>query len=96
MCCLFATLVLLGPRAAILVWWLLDQVRWAAAFDTFIWPFLGFLFLPFTTLMYVVVFPGGVTGFDWVWLGLAFLIDLGSWGGGAYGNRNQIQSVYPS
>jgi len=90
MCCLFTTLVMLGPRAAIVVWWLLDPVRWGAAFDTFLWPFLGFLAFPFTTLMYVVVAPGGVEGFDIVWIGLAFLLDLMSWGGGAYGNRGRV------
>ena len=94
MCCLFATLVLLGPRAAILVWWLLDQVRWAAAFDTFIWPFLGFLFLPWTTIMYVLVFPGGITGFDWVWLAIGVVMDIASWSGGAYGNRDRMRSSY--
>jgi hypothetical protein len=41
MCCAIVVLFALGPRAAILVWWLFDQLRWAAAFDTFIWPFLG-------------------------------------------------------
>lgn len=60
------------------------------AFDTFIWPLLGALFLPGTTLMYLVVFAGGVTGFDWIWLGLGVLADIGSYGGGAYGNRDRI------
>jgi hypothetical protein len=94
MCCLFTTLVMLGPRAAILVWWLLQPVRWNAAFDTFVWPFLGFLFFPFTTLMYVLVYPGGVDGFDWIWLGIAFAFDVFSWTGGAYGNRRQIRGAY--
>ena len=90
MCCLFTTLVLFGPRLGILVWWLIQPVRWNAAFETFLWPFLGFLFLPWTTLMYVLIFPGGVTGFDWIWLGLGLLADITSYTGGAYGNRNQI------
>ena len=90
MCCLFTTLVLFGPRLGILVWWLIQPARWNAAFETFLWPFLGFLFLPWTTLMYVVIFPGGVTGFDWIWLGLGLLADITSYTGGAYGNRSQI------
>ena len=94
MCCVFALLVIAGPRAAILVWWLLDQVRWNLAFDTFLWPFLGFLLLPWTTLMYVLVFPGGVDGFDWVWLGLGLAADILSYGGGAFGNRDRVQSFY--
>ena len=84
MFCLFLVLLFLGPRAGILVWWLVDQVRWSATFDTFIWPLLGFLFLPWTTLMYVVVAPMGITGFDWLWLGLAFLADIATLAGGAY------------
>jgi hypothetical protein len=33
--------------------------------------------------MYVLVAPGGVSGIDWLWLGIAVLVDLGSIGGGA-------------
>lgn len=90
MCCFFTVLLFLGPRAAILVWWLVDQLRWQATFTTFIWPLLGFLFLPWTTLAYVFVAPGGVYGFDWLWLGIALLADLSTYGGGGYGNRNRI------
>ena len=64
MCCLVTTLALLGPRAGIVVWWLLQPGRWSVTFDSFLWPLLGFVFLPWTTLMYVVVAPGGVTGFS--------------------------------
>jgi hypothetical protein len=93
MCCVIAALFALGPRAAILIWWLVDQLRWNAAFDTFLWPFLGFLFLPWTTLMWVVVFPGGVEGFDYVWLGFAVALDLFAWFGGGYTNRERIRAV---
>lgn len=90
MCCLFTTLVLIGPRAAILVWWLMNPVRWNLAFSSFLWTLLGFLFVPWTTLAYVLVFPGGVNGFDWIWLGLGLLADLGSYSGGAYSNRGRL------
>ena len=89
MCCLFATLVFFGPRLGFLVWWLLQPVRINATFNTFIWPLLGLIFLPWTTLMYVIVYPGGIIGFDWVWIGLAVLADIVSYGGGAY-NRKQV------
>jgi hypothetical protein len=90
MCCFFTTLVLLGPRAAILIWWLIYPVRWQLAFDTWIWPLLGFIFVPWTTLMYVLVAPGGVIGFDWVWIALAVVADIGMYAGGGYGNRDRI------
>lgn len=90
MCCIFTTLMFLGPRAGILVWWLFDQSRWEAAFNSFMWPLLGFMFLPWTTLMYALVGANGVGGFDWIWLGLGLLSDLSMYGGGGYGNRGQL------
>lgn len=93
MCCFFTVLVFIGPRAAILVWWLIDQVRWEAAFDNFIWPFLGFIFAPWTVLGYVTVFPGGVTGFDWVIMALVILIDVFSYVGGGWGNRGRLSTA---
>lgn len=93
--CLFFILLLLGPRAAILFWWLVQPGRWDTAFDTFVWPFLGFVFLPWTTLTFVAVAPfGNVDGFDWFWLGLSFLLDLFTLLGGGVGNRNRVPG-YP-
>ena len=91
MCCFAAVLLLAGPRLGILVWWLVDQVRWNLAFDTFLVPLLGFLFLPWTTIMYVLVFQGGIAGFDWVWLGIGLFLDFSSWAGGGYTNRGRMR-----
>ena len=93
MCCMFTSLVLFGPRIGILVWWLLDQPRWELAFDTFWWPFLGFIFAPWTTLMYVTVFPGGVTGFDWIIMGIGVLADISTWTSSAVEGR-RYQAAY--
>jgi len=94
MCCFFTTLVLFGPRLAILIWWLVQPMRWRLAFEKFgmpfLWEFLGFLFLPWTTIMYVLVAPAGVTGFDWIWLGLGLLADIASYSGGAYSGRDRM------
>ena len=90
MCCFFTTLLLLGPRFAILIWWLIRPVYYNLVFNTWIWPLLGVIFLPWTTLMYLILGGGPLIGFDWVWLGLALLADLGSYGGGAYGNRERF------
>jgi hypothetical protein len=92
MCCFITSLFLFGPRAATLIWWLINPVRFNLAFSSFIWPLLGLLFLPWTTLMYLIVWSPitGVSGFDWVWLGLAVVADIASYGGGAYGNRERI------
>jgi hypothetical protein len=92
MCCLLSILAVLGPRAALAIWWLADQSWFNRIYDTFIWPFLGFIFLPFTTLMWTLVASPatGVTGFNWVWIILAVIIDIATYSGGGYGNRNRI------
>jgi hypothetical protein len=42
---------------------------------------------PWTTLMYVLVAPGGLTGLDWLWMAVAVVVDLGAIGGGASRRR---------
>ncbi len=79
MCCFITALVLVGPRLGILVWWLFNPVYFTAAFDHFIWGFLGWLLLPWTTLMYVAIYPGGIMGFDWILLGLGVFLDIFSY-----------------
>ncbi len=95
MCCLWTILLLLGPRVAGVIWWIFQPARWVgdtalSAFDSFLWPMLGLLLVPWTTLMYVIVSPGGVVGWDWLWLGLMFVADIGMYAGGGYGNRERI------
>lgn len=87
MCCFFVILVFLGPRVGGALWWLFDPTRWNLAFSNWLWPILGLIFIPWTTMMYVIVFPGGVTGFDWVWLGLALFADIAWWAGGGFRRR---------
>lgn len=85
MCCFFASLFFLGPRFAFLIYWLIPygRLKIDAAFNTFFWPLLGLIFLPWTTLMYTIVYGGGIYGFDWLWLGLALFADIGGYVGGA-------------
>jgi hypothetical protein len=48
-----------------------------AGFDTWIWPLLGSIYLPFATLMYVILWrTGGLSGLDWFWVVLAAILDL--------------------
>jgi hypothetical protein len=91
MCCVFSILVLLGPRFAGAIWWLVQPARWQLVFQNWLWPLLGLIFLPWTTLMYVIVAPGGINGlWEWLFIGLAVIADIGSYAGGGYGNRNRI------
>ena len=82
MCCIVAIGALIGPRVAIIAWWLLDPARWALAFSSALLPILGFLLLPWTTLVYVWVAPGGIDTLGLIFLILAVLVDLGAYGGG--------------
>ncbi len=72
MCCALALLGILGPRVLIVFWWLVDPVRWGVVFNNeILLPLLGFFFLPWTTVMYVLAWTaGGVDGFGWVLVGL--------------------------
>ena len=80
MCCLFTTLLFLGPRAGILVWGLLQPLRWEAAFNTFIWPFLGQIFLTMEILIgfgyYLVAVLCLVRGIERTRFRIPFLADL--------------------
>lgn len=92
MCCGFAIIALLGPRLTLLLWWLFRPAYFSSIFSTIFWPLLGFLFMPWLTLAYLLVAPGGINGFDMVWLVLAVLVDLSSYGGSAYGNRDRLRA----
>ena len=90
MCCLFVILLFFGPRSVIVLWWLFEPARWDFTFNSFLLPFIGFLFLPWTTLMYVLVAPGGLVGLDYLWIGIALIADIASYtGGGVYNRRRR-------
>jgi hypothetical protein len=84
-CCLFAVLLAGAPRLAFVLWWV------QATFSNFIWPLVGVLLVPWTTIMYVIVYPAGINGFDWLWLGLALAIDIGTYVGN--GRARQMQTA---
>jgi hypothetical protein len=67
----------------ILILWLFTDYL-GRAYETWIWPLLGFLFLPFTTLAYAwaINANGSVTGLYLVVVIIAVLLDLGFLGGG--------------
>ena len=91
--CLFALFAGAFPRLGTLFIWLARPVYFNAAFGgSWFWPLLGIIFLPFTTLMYVLLWsPGiGLIGFDWFWLILALVLDIGQIAGTGYANRDRV------
>jgi len=92
--CLFALFGGLFPRLALLIFWIARPALIDVAFNTFILPLLGIIFLPFTTLIYVIVYiPGvGLTGLGLFWVILAWVLDVSHWGA-RYTQRNQVPGV---
>ncbi len=87
--CLVALIALFMPRFAIILVVLFSDYI-GQAYQTIIWPFLGFLFLPLTTLAYAFAMHSNNRSVSGIYLFLvivAVLIDLGILGGGAKHGR---------
>ena len=80
--CLLVLLALLTPRLVLLLVWLFSDYL-SRAYHTVIWPLLGFIFLPLTTLAYAwaINTNGSVSGIYFMVVLAAALIDLGTIGG---------------
>jgi hypothetical protein len=89
--CLVALIAGFFPRVALLVVWVSTNLV-DRAFGPFILPLLGLIFLPFTTLVYVLVWSPAVELGQgrWLWVALAFLIELAGYGGTARTNRDRF------
>ena len=92
--CLLAMAAAFAPRVVLVFMWIVGP-RVNAAFDTWIWPLLGLIVAPYTTIMYVLVWSPvtGVTGWDWLWIALGVALDIMKWGQIA-NNRRQVPG-YP-
>lgn len=78
--CLLVLLLVFGPRIALVVTWFFTNLV-DRAFESVLVPALAFLFLPWTTLAYAIVYSaGGLSGLDWVVVAIALFIDLSSFG----------------
>jgi hypothetical protein len=97
--CLFAVFAGFFPRVADLLLWIARPNQFMAPFNgNFLWPLLGVVFLPFTTLFYVILWsPGvGLQGWDWLWIGFAVVMDISSLAGHARTYQNQIPGMSKS
>lgn len=85
-------LVALFARLAVVVMWISTPLVSRAFHGGWVLPVLGLLLLPITTLVYTIVFTlaGDVTGWAWLWVILAFLLDLGAHGSAAHANRHRF------
>lgn len=97
-CCVIALLAFFGPRFILAMLWVFNNAYLSRAYVNFFIPCLGFMFLPWTTLGYAFAINSfaGATFFGLDIIGviivvLALVLDLVSYGGSGYGNRNQIR-----
>jgi hypothetical protein len=90
--CLLAFGIAVAPRFFLILAWIFSA-RWPLVWQgDWIVPLLGIIFLPFTTVMYMLVYqiPGGFQGgWDWIWILLGLFLDLTHWAQVAQ-NRNRI------
>ncbi len=90
MYCLVGCIALVTPRLAI-VFVVIFGDYIGRAYDTLVWPVLGFLFMPTTTLAYAwaINSRGSVEGLQLVVVVIAVLIDLGMIGGSTRAGREK-------
>ena len=88
MCCVFILLAFFTPRIVLFVLLLFTNYL-SRAFDGFVLPFLGFLFLPATTLAYAIAQNelGGLNGLGIIVVLIGLAVDIGLVGGGASRRR---------
>lgn len=78
------------PRIALVLLWIFGPTVNVAFNNQILLPILGIILLPYTTLVYVLIYwwQGGVEGYLWFFVALAFIGDIGSWTAGARQRSN--------
>ena len=82
----------LVPRFVLLVGWVNDQAGWQALFGSPVWLLGGFLFFPWTTLIYGLAAQNGMSLLNWIFVACGFAIDLGTWGIGVFAGRKEYSA----
>ncbi len=88
--CLIALAAYFFPRVVLALIWLFSNYL-GRAYASILWPLLGFIFMPLTTLAYAFAINsnGTVTGFYLFLVIVAALLDLGTHGVGPMSKRKQ-------
>ena len=78
--CLLAFGASVAPRLFLILAWIFSD-RWPRVWGgDFILPLLGIILLPYTTIMYMLVWsPAGIQGWDWLWIILGLFLDFWKW-----------------
>jgi hypothetical protein len=78
--CLLAFGAAVAPRLVLILAWIFSD-RWVVVWQNeFLLPLLGIIFLPYTTIFYMLAWtPAGINGWDWLWIAMGLFLDLWKW-----------------
>ncbi|MGH2490424.1 MAG: hypothetical protein ACRDF9_02845 [Candidatus Limnocylindria bacterium] len=91
MCCVLILLAFFTPRIVLFILWLFSNYL-SRAYETWVWPTLGFFFLPATTIAYAIALNefGGLNGLGLIVVIIGLAVDVGLLGGGARQRRSAV------
>jgi hypothetical protein len=92
--CLFALIAAVSPRLGIILLWVFTNYV-TLVFPNWLLPLLGLIFLPWTTLMYILIAApaGGVTFWGWLLVMLGLLMDISNYAQ-SYTSRDEATAMY--
>ena len=90
--CINAIFGFILPRLALLAAWSNDPAYWEGLLGSQLLLGVGWLFLPWTTLIYGFAAANGMTFLNWIFVLLAFLGDIGTYGIGFFGGRKEYSN----
>jgi hypothetical protein len=79
--CVLAFAIAFIPRIMLILAWIFSD-RWNLVWQgNWFWPLLGIIFVPYTTVMYLLVWTPvvGIVGWDWMWIILGLVLDVMKW-----------------
>jgi hypothetical protein len=90
--CLIGCIAVAFPRVALFLVWFFGNSYFERAFGSWLWPLLGFFFLPLTTLAFAFGMnslgtPGELGPLGWLLVIVGLAGDLGLLRGGAHGAK---------
>ncbi len=91
--CILAIIALAVPRVVMFAVFLLTD-WFGRAFETRLWPVLGFMIMPYTTLAYLAAMLDNHHALTGGWLALfiaAIIVDVAHWGGGGHTYSRKVR-----
>ena len=90
--CLYLLLALISPRILLVVMWVFTTYVQPNAFRLWVWPLLGLIFMPWTTLAVVWGYNAGFGLFQIAAIVIGVVVDLSSNGGAEQQRRRRQRS----